>query len=249
MRGWRHGGTFGVALGLLAAMPAVQARDYLVNQPYQTLEQGEWEVELYNDMSFAEADDDDSYHSKHQVEVEYGIVDRFQLGYYEVYTWDRVQDWERDEFKIEAKLRLTDAGRWPVGVTLYTEYKNPNGSRRTRSDELENKVILSRDFGPVNVVGNFVFERAINTHSAWAFEYTAGVSYAVTPRTRVGVELKETIGDSEEFGWHRDDHQLFLVPGLYTSLTPHVRLLVGPAFGLTRASDEVQLKSIVEVEF
>ncbi len=33
------------------------------------------------------------------------------------------------------------------------------------------------------------------------------------------------------------------------SLTPHVRLLVGPAFGLTRVSDDVQLKSIVEIEF
>ena len=224
-------------------------RDYLVNQSYYTTKRGEFEVELYNDMNFAEADNDDSYNSQHQLEVEYGLTDHLQLSYYEVYTWDRAKDWERDEFKIEAKLRLAEAGRWPVDVALYAEYANPDGHREVNSDELENKVILSRDFGPWNVVGNFIFEKQINTHSDWEFEYTAGVSYALTPRTRLGLEIKETLGDSGEFGFRRKDHKAFLVPGLYTSLTPHVRVLAGPAFGLTRVSDDLQLRSIVEVEF
>ena len=243
-------GVVGVWLGC-ASVPIAEAhlRDYLVNQYYYTTKRGEFEVEFHHDMYFAEADNDDSYNSKHQVEFEYGVTDHVQLAYYEVYTWDRAKDWERDEFKIEAKLRLAEAGQWPLDLALYTEYKNPDGHRDIRSDELENKVILSKDVGPWNLVGNFVFEKKINTHSDWEFEYTAGMSCALTARTRLGLELKETLGDSDEFGWHRKDHQLFLVPGLYTNLTPHVRVLVGPAFGLTRASDDLQLRSIVEVEF
>jgi hypothetical protein len=235
----------------LEAAPVAHAhlKDYLVTRDYYTAKRGEVEVTFWNDMNFAEADNDDSYNSKHQVELEFGILDHLQLAYYEVYTWDRAQDWERDEFKIEAKLRFAEAGQWPVDVALYTEYKNPDGHRDVRSDELENKVILSKDVGPWNLVGNFVFERKINTRDDWAFEYTAGVSYAVAPRTRVGLEVKETLGDERELGVRRDDHKLYLVPGIYTSLTPHVRLLAGPAFGLTRASDDLQLRTIVEIEF
>ena len=237
----------GVTVGPVVA--EAHLRDYLVNESYYTTKRGEFEVELYNDMNFAEADNDDSYHSKHQIEVEYGVTDHLQLAYYEVYTWDRAKDWERDEFKLEAKLRLAEAGQWPVDLALYTEYKNPDGHRDISSDELENKLIVSKDVGPWNVVGSFIFEKPLNTHSDWEFEYTVGVSYGLTPRTRLGLEVKETLGDADEFGIHRKDHKVFIVPGLYTNLTPHLRLLVGPAFGLTRASDDLQLRTIVEVEF
>ena len=234
-----------------AAAPPAQAhlKDYLVSQDYYTAKRGEFEVGLWNNMNFVEADRDESYTSLHQVEVEYGLLDHLQLAYYEVYRWDRTDNWERDAFKVEGKLRFAEAGAWPVDVALYTEYENPDGRRRAHSDVLENKVILSRDFGPWNVIGNMIFEKPLNNGGPWTFEYTAGVSYGLTPRTRVGLELKETLGDTKAFGMHRDDHELYLIPGLYVSLTPDVRLLVGPAFGLTRASDDAQLRSLVEVEF
>lgn len=245
--GW---GMIGIVVVLLSAPPVAEAhlRDYLVSRDYYTAAQGEWEVELYHDIDFPESDNDDTYHSKHQVELEYGLTNHLQLAYYEVYTWDRTKDWERDAFKIEAKLRLAEAGQWPVDVALYTEYKNPDGHRDVRSDELENKLILSKDVGPWNVVANFVFEKELNSGEPWEYEYTAGISYAVTPRTRLGLEVQQGLGHSDDF--HFDGTQeLLLVPGIYTSLTPHVRLLAGPAFGLTRSSDDLQLRSIVEVEF
>ena len=223
-------------------------KDYLVNQDYYTAKKGEVEVAFWNDVNFAEADNSGSYHSTHQAEVEYGVLDHLQLAYYEVYTWNRADDWERNEFKIEAKARLAQAGDWPVDVAFYTEYKNPNGRRQEHSDELENKVILSRDVGRLNLVGNFVFEKKLNTGDKWEFEYTAGISYAITRRTRLGIEVQQGLGDSGRFA--ADTTQpLYVVPGIYTSVTPHVRVLVGPAFGLTRVSDDLQLRSIVEVEF
>jgi hypothetical protein len=171
------------------------------------------------------------------------------LAYYEVYTWDRAADWERDGFKVEAKLRLAEAGQWPVDLALYAEYKNPDGSRDVRSDALENKIILSKDLGPWSLIGNFIFERRLNEHTPWSFEYTAGVSRALSPTTRAGIEVKESVGDSDELGWHRDDRALYVVPGVYFSPRRHLRVLVGPAFGLTKASDDLQLRSIVEYEF
>ncbi len=233
-----------------SSVPKAEAhlKDYLVNQDYYTAKRGEFEVALWNDMNFTEADQSGSYNSKHQMELEYGITNHVQLAYYEVYKWNRDNDWERDAFKIEAKARLAEAGQWPLDVAFYTEYENPNGRRVSDSDALENKVILSRDFGPWNLVGNFIFTKKLNTGRHWAYEYTAGVSYAVTPRTRLGLEVKQGLGESGDFVFNRTQ-PLYLVPGLYMNVTPHVRLLVGPSFGLTKASDDVQLKSIVEVEF
>ena len=248
MRAFRIGILF-IGLGLLAvALAEAHPRDYLVSQPYFTVEKGELEVALWNDFNFANLDDNDTYNTKHQVEFEYGVTDLLQLAYYEVYTWDHTKDWERDEFKVETKLRLAEAGAWPVNVALYTEYKNPDGHREARSDEFENKVILSKDIGSWNLIGNFVFERKINTGSNWEYEYTAGVSYAVTERTHLGLEVKQGLGDSDDFGFS-NDKKLFLVPGIYTSLTDHARLLVGPAIGLTHVSDDLQIKSILEIEF
>lgn len=240
----------GLVVGWGHAQPAwAHFRDYLVNQMYYTTKQGEFEIEVFNDLNLSEFDHDDSYDSKHQIEFEYGLTDHLQIAYYEVYTWDRAKDWERDMFKIETKLRLAEAGQWPVDMAVYAEYKNPNGSRERRSDVVEPKLILSKDFGPWNVIGNFIAEKTINTHSDWEFEYTAGVSYAVAPLTRLGLELKESLGDADAFGIHRKDHTVYLIPGVYTNLTDHVRLLAGVGFGLTRASDDVQLKSILEIEF
>lgn len=238
-----------IGIGICGGGGVTFSRDYLVNQSYSTAEKGEFEIELWNDMNFKEADNDDTYNSKHQLEVEYGLTDHLQFAYYEVYTWDRAQGWERDAFKVEAKARFAEPGKWPVDLALYTEYKNPDGHRDVNSDELENKVILSKDVGPLNLVGNVIFEKQLNTHSDWEFEYTAGASYAMTPKARVGLELKETLGDSDEFGWRRKDHKLQLIPNLSVKLHEHVEAIVGLAFGLTRASDDLQLKSIVALEF
>ena len=252
MKRLRYGGWLvGMAcLGWLAA-PAAEAhlRDYLEMQTYYTTKQGEVEVEFHNDIRFPEADQDETDNSRHQVELEYGVTNHLQVAYYEVYAWDRAHDWERDAFKIEAKLRFAEAGQWPVDLALYTEYKNPDGHRDERSDELENKVILSKDFGAWNLSGNFVFEKALNSGAAWEYEVVAGVSYALTARTRLGVEITEGLGDSDHVDVFSPNQSLYIIPGLYASLTPHIRVLCGPAFGLTRSSDDLQLKSIVEVEF
>ena len=231
-----------------AAVAEAHLRDSLLNQSYYTAKRGEVEVELWNDMYFPEADNDDTYHSTHQVELEYGLTDHVQLAYYEVYTWDRAQDWERDAFKVEVKARLAEAGQWPVDVALYTEYKNPDGHRGDHSDELEQKLIVSKDLGPWNVIANAIVEKKLNTGDAWELAYTAGASYGLGARTRLGVEVKQELGglDALEFNGRTP---FYIAPVLAASLTPHIRVVAGPVFGMTRASDDVQLRSIVEVEF
>jgi len=224
-------------------------RDYIFNQGYHTTKKGEFEVELYNDFKMPESENDNTYKSQHQIELEVGLTNRLQLAYYEVFTWDRPNDWKRDAFKIETKYRFFESGELPVDVALYGEYKNPNGRQNSASDELEAKLILSKDFGPWNVVGNLITERKINEHEDLQWEVTAGVSYAIKPNLRAGMEIRETLGDQGDFGPLRRGHELQLMPVIAYNPSPHARILFGPAFGLTGPADDVQLKSIVEIEF
>ena len=224
-------------------------KDYIFNQGYYTTRKGEFELELYNDLNMPESDDDDTFNSKHPVDLEVGLTDHLQLAAYEVFAWDRSEDWRQSEYKIEAKYRFLQSGELPVDVALYAEYANPDGHRKISSDEIEGKLILSRDIGKWNLVANLITEREINTHEDWKWSTTAGISYAVKPKVRLGLELQEMLGDQGEFGVHRKDHALQLMPTIAASLTPHARILFGPAVGLTRAADDLQLKSILEIEF
>ena len=246
------GALVGLVVGMMAlGAPRAEAhmRDFLVTEEYYTTSRGEFEVELKNNMNFPEADNSATYNSEHQIELEYGITDHLQLAYYEVFTWDRSQDWERDAFQVEAKYRFAEAGQWPVDLALYIEYKNPDGHRELRSDVLENKVILGKNLGRWNLAFNFVFEKELNNSEPWEYEYTLGASYEVTPRFQVGVEIKEGLGDSHSFRVFDGEQNLQLIPSVAFNVTSHIRMIVGPAFGLTRSSDDFQLRSIVECEF
>lgn len=234
----------------LAAAPAqAHMRNFLLNQDYYTAGQGEFEVELYNDYNLADSSDADSFNSKHQIELEYGITDHVQAALYDVVTWDRADHWEQNEWKAELKARLAEAGQWPVDVALYTEYANPDGHENAHSDAWENKLILAKDLGPVHVAANVIAERLISTRADWEWAYTLGASYALSPRVRPMLEYKESLGSGDNLEWFAHDHAAYLLPGVAVNVTPHLNVLAGAAFGLTRASDDVQLRSIVEFEF
>jgi len=96
---------------------------------------------------------------------------------------------------------------------------------------------------------NAITERKINERDDWEFAYTAGGSYLLNSRTRLGLEIKETLGDTDEFGIHRKDHKFQIVPGIYYSPNDHIRILFGPAIGLTSAANDLELKTIFEIEF
>ena len=242
---------------MLAAIPFLafgtgaeaHMRDYILNQSYYTSKKGELELELYNDLNMPNKDTDDTWNSKHQVELEFGVTDHLQLSVYEVAAWDREKDWHQEEWKLEGKYRFLEAGELPVDIALYAEYANPNGHNDVSSDEMELKLILGKNIGDWNVTGNFITEREINQHEDWQFEYTLGAHYPVKPNLHLGLELKGTLGNSDEFGPNADNHELQLMPVVGFSPTPKTKILFGPAFGLTRNTDDVQLKTIASIEF
>jgi hypothetical protein len=169
--------------------------------PYETLAQGDVELEQFVDVTpaFTEADDGSREWSAIYLlttEVEYGITDRLELGFYfAALTEPGVQGITFDGVKQRLRYRLLDSGDWPIDVSLYAEVAELHDEI-----ELELKVNLQRRFGPVRVMVNLWGERAFDYHGggAWVLHPTAGFTAELTHWLNLGAEywMSWELGDT-----------------------------------------------------
>ncbi|HEX2878101.1 MAG TPA: hypothetical protein VHO25_01065 [Polyangiaceae bacterium] len=165
--------------------------------PYETTPQGALEVEQYVDMTpvrvAQELPDGTlegtwSLGSVLQTELEYGLSERLELGWYFVFKQNgsRNPALTFDGVKQRLRLRLAEAGEWPVNVGLYLEAAELHDEL-----ELEEKILLSRRFGPLNVATNLWIEQEyIIPDDAVKHIYnpTAAIAYEVIPAFSLGLE-------------------------------------------------------------
>ena len=140
-------------------------------------------------------------------EIEYGVTDNLQLALY-------VADWEVRDRKnggdkgahaafqdtaIEAIYSLSNPVTDFLGSALYGEFK-----AGPHHFELEGKIILQKNFGPVVVAYNAILEAEWEGENAGVyderkgvFEQTFGVSYQFNPHFLIGGELLHEIEFAE----------------------------------------------------
>jgi hypothetical protein len=173
--------------------------------PVETLDKGELELELYGDMTplrvYADPAGDPTKGKLWepfyliQNEFEYGVTDRLELGFYQVFEGNPQDGGGNtmtfDGFKWEIRTRLAEMGEWPVDVGLYFELE-------TMHDELsfEEKVLLQRRFGSLRLMANLWVEQSIfrpldaspPRELDFIINPTAGFVYEVAPWFQPGVE-------------------------------------------------------------
>lgn len=173
--------------------------------PNETLSKGALEVELYTDVNplRAAADPADpaagnswSVAYQLQTEFEYGLSDRVELGFYQVFEANPQPGGDNtllfDGLKWRVRTRLAEPGQWPVDVGLYLELE-------TMHDELslEGKVNLQKRLGPVRLLSNLWVEesfvhpldtKAHGREAEFIVNPTAGLSVEVTPTFQPGLE-------------------------------------------------------------
>ncbi len=142
-------------------------------------------------------DDDPSYDRvEFRHELEWGVTDRFQLGFY-------FSDWrttwrggrhltEVRSSSIEAIYNLTDPATSTLGSAVYGEVKL--GQEKLA---LEGKILLERDAGPWVVVYNAIVE-AEWEGERWSEDegelaQTLGVSLQLSPALLLGAELRHAV--------------------------------------------------------
>jgi hypothetical protein len=125
-------------------------------------------------------------------EFEIGVTDKFQASVY-VADWFYARDSQTDGFTysdsaVELIYNLTNPVVDPVGLSIYEEVRTGD-----RVFELESKVIVQKNFGPLIVVYNATLE-AVWEGEGWKarsgeLQQALGTSYEISPRFSVGVEL------------------------------------------------------------
>jgi len=180
--------------GSAAANPKLLPFTY----PYATLPKGGSEIEQYVDytptraLSAATGKPATIGLFLFQTEYEYGITDRLELGLYLQIAPPVGEDYASvatisagTAVKQRLRLRLAEAGDWPVDVSLYGEVAEARAEI-----EIEFKVNLERRFGPLSLMANLVGEHEIyyDGRREWIANPSGGAAYEVRPWLHTGIE-------------------------------------------------------------
>jgi hypothetical protein len=166
--------------------------------PYDTLGEGEVEMEQYADVVPLKAQNAGTgaaqwyAGTQFQTEFEYGITNRLELGLYIAFAPSGPSSLtstavltEGTGVKQRLRYRFVDEGVWPIDVALYGEVVEND-----REIELEAKVILQKRIGRLRALINLWGEREYYYANLreWVINPTAAVSYQATPSIFPGLE-------------------------------------------------------------
>lgn len=253
--------TLAVPTGVASANP----RPLPFTYPNETLPEGSLELELYTDVNPLRVNADPTDLSKGRLwepsyvlqnEFEYGINDRWELGFYQVFEANPQDGGSNgfafDGLKWRVRTRLAEPGELPLDIGLYFELE-------TMHDELsfEEKVNLQRTFGSAKWMANLWVEQSLERPldskdhgSQWVFivNPTTGLTFQATPTFHPGIEYwargqLSPQGESDQDRANAKVHH-FLGPvahlnfgrlwwsgGLYLNLTSQKTPQPGDAYG------------------
>lgn len=182
----------------LAAPAAATPRSLPFTYPYHTLPAGAAELEQYLDVIPTRVERERSdgtiegvlgHRYVLQTELEYGLTDRLEAAFYLVFRQSAAVgagSLHLQGTKQRLRYRLATDDEWPVGVAGYLEVAEFNDEI-----ELEEKLILGRRFGRLQVLANAWFEeeRYFQTkETKLIYNPTAGVTWEWAPRLITGLE-------------------------------------------------------------
>lgn len=180
--------------GLAAATPHPNPFTY----PYQTLAEGALEIEQYTDLTPVRVQrekDDGTLEGVFGVraalttEIEYGLTDRLEFGWYFAFNQTASAGDSAltfDGVKQRLRYRFADTGELPVDIGLYLEVAELHDEI-----ELEEKVILAKQLGALNLVANLWVEQEYQFQdkvTEYLFNPTFGLNYELSPRYIIGAE-------------------------------------------------------------
>lgn len=187
---------------------------------YGTTAAGQLEVEQYIDLIPTDVVDatagDESTRLRFdlQTELEFGLSDHWELGFYLVGRQPAEGPYQFRGIKQRLRGRFAEEGDLPLDLGIYFEV-----SEYADKIELEQKLILAKRFGALLFAANVSFEQEIpyaGGEVEVVFNPSAGISWAASPAVSLGLEYRAD-GELGEFG--EADHYLgpalMLVSGEY----------------------------------
>lgn len=223
------------ALTLLPSSAAANPRPLGFTYMYGTTPEGQLEVEQYIDVQPLELDDgaggtDTRLQFDLQTELELGLSDHWELGFYLVGRQPADGPFVFRGLKQRVRGRFAEEGELPIDLGVYLEVVEYNDRI-----ELEQKLILQKRFGSLLALANLSFEQEIPFDGGEVevvFNPSAGLAWSPTPALSLGLEYRLD-GELAELG--EADHYLgpvlMLVKGEYFATLGAYAHLAGESEG------------------
>lgn len=177
----------------------------------------------------------------------HGFNDWFETGVYFFSSAGNGDGWQYVGSHIRPRVRVPPQWRWPVGVSLSTEFGwlSARFSEDTWSWEI--RPIIDKDAGRWYLSFNPALEKSFHgANSGRGFEFAPAVKikYDLTPKIAAGIEYYGGLGPLTHFDPHSmQTHQVF--PSIDLNVSPDWEFNAGVGFGLTGATDRAMVKVIV----
>ncbi len=205
-----------VAATLVPAAALADRRNFTFIYEPKTLDKGQLEIEYY--MTAAVTQDklsgEHNWNWAHQVEVEYGVTERFDLAMYQMFN---TEGWLG--YKLRARFRPWHYGTLPFDLMLYLEWiQKPTGDialeeRVVVGTTLFDKLYISLD--------TMVEQGPLTGDVGFKLHEGLGIGYEIAPWFVLGLETQL------RFAWQPKD--VFTATGTDTELEfSGARLYMGP---------------------
>ena len=227
-----------LTLGITSSSYA-DRRSYVWTYEYITMPKGMWELETYVTTEVPNLHKSNINVIKPQLELEYGITDRWDAAMYQMWKFKNKKyenDSEYEGFKLRTRYRIGGKGKYFVDPLLYFEYIRDDDFSKPNVGEA--KLVLAKDLGDFNVSYNQIIKRNLQRQGKTDHEYAAGINYAFTPRFRVGLESKGNY-----------PREKYALGPTISYAFKKAFMAVGAVFGLNEQTDDLQTRMIVGVLF
>lgn len=210
-------------------------RGYVWTYEYSTMPAGILEGEYYLTLKVPDSDARETSVWQHQVELEYGLTDDLDVGLYQVFEQSRgpggASEFSYEGFKARGRYKLLKKDAFLVDPLLYVEYIRE--SDLDEPDEVEAKLVMSRDLGRWNVAYNVIVERELESDAEWVHEFAAGVRYVMESGLSYGVEGKGSYTEDE-----------YAAGPVVSMETESLWVVLGSAIGLNEETEDIQVRLI-----
>jgi hypothetical protein len=187
--------------------------------------------------------------SAHSFEIEYGLTDRFTMSAYADFESAHSIPLTYTATRLVGRYRFSNRYQRFFNPAVYVEYTAPR-SKYEANNEIETRLILERDVEDLRILLNprVAFALGDSTNAGPQAGFSGAVRWRRFYTLQPGVELHSDFG---RLGRGRPvrEQQHVLMPTATLRFARRFTWELGAGFGLTHATDQLSLKSILHYEF
>lgn len=188
-----------------------------------------------------------AYHSLHEtLEITHGFTENFEMGFYLFTDYTNHYGYKLIGTHIRPRITAPGKWKWPVGVSLSTEFGYQRKEYSSDTWSIEIRPIIDKQIKNFYVAFNPTFGiglKGVSNDHTPGFEPNIKTSYTFN-KVALGLEYYGDLGQLDQVpGFSQQSHALFVVADLY--FDPKWEVNAGPGFGLTKATDGFIFKLLV----